>query len=275
MSYDRTRRFPALLLLACLLGSAGCASTRSDTGADPTSPNASRGADERDTANDPLEGFNRAMYTFNDKLDVYLLKPVAKGYRAVTPVPVRKGVSNFFSNLREPLVALNNALQGNFGAAASDLGRFVTNSTVGLLGLFDVGTRIGLEKHTEDFGQTLGVWGVAEGPYLVLPFFGPSGVRDGVGLIGDYAAHPVTYLEDESIAWTLFALDVIDTRARYLDASDILEQAAGDDPYIFVREAYRQRRRHLIRGDAEPAPVDPSIFEEDPPAATPAPPPRD
>lgn len=269
-AYDfRMTRFPLrrlLLVLVTMLSLGGCATTRGP-GADAAAP-----ADPVDEARDPFEGFNRAMYSFNEKFDTYLLKPVAKGYRAVVPTPARQGVSNFFSNLREPMVMLNDALQGKFKYAASDLGRFLTNSTLGVLGIFDVASRMGLEKRNEDFGQTLAVWGVGEGPYLVLPFLGPSGVRDGVGWVGDYYAYPPTHMEETSTSWKLFALDTVDTRTRYLDAGDILYEAAGDDPYVFVREAYRQRRRHLIYDGAPPATVDPSIFEEDPPAKPEAPP---
>lgn len=262
------RRIALALLAVTALGLGACATTR-DSGADGTGPSTS--ANEPDETHDPLEGFNRAMYTFNEKFDTYLLKPVAKGYRAVVPTPVRQGVSNFFGNLREPMVMVNDALQGKFKHAASDLGRFVTNSTLGILGIFDVASRMGLEKRNEDFGQTLAVWGVAEGPYLVLPFLGPSGIRDGVGLAGDYYTYPPTYMEETSTAWKLFALDTVDARTRYLDAGDILYEAAGDDPYTFVREAYRQRRRSLIHDGAAPAVVDPSIFEEDAPAKPKAP----
>lgn len=251
----------AVPLAITLLGLGACATTRS-----PDANPAGVDVSEPDEARDPFEGFNRAMYTFNTKLDTYVLKPVAKGYRAVVPTPARQGVSNFFANLREPMVMVNDALQGKFSHAASDLGRFLTNSTLGVLGLFDVASRMGLEKRNEDFGQTLAVWGVAEGPYLVLPFLGPSGIRDGVGLVGDFYAYPPTYMEETSTAWKLFVLGTVDTRVRYLDTGDILYQAAGDDPYIFVREAYRQRRRNLIHDGAPPATVDPSIFEEDLPA---------
>jgi phospholipid-binding lipoprotein MlaA len=211
------------------------------------------------------------MYVFNDKLDRYLLKPVAQGYRAALPQPVRTGVSNFFSNLREPVVMVNDALQGKFKNAASDFGRFLTNTTLGVFGLFDVASHFGLDRHYEDLGQTLGVWGVGEGPYLVLPLFGPSNFRDGVGLYGDLQLYPPHRMEEQSTAWKLYAVDVIDTRARLLDAGDILEQAAGQDPYVFVREAYRQRRRSLIQdgGTGAPAPLDPSIFEDDRPASKP------
>lgn len=258
--------FRSLALWAVLLLLTGCATTRvTDEGVErqPTAAET-----EADDANDPFEGFNRAMYTFNDKFDRYLLKPVAKGYRAVTPAPVRTGVSNFFSNLREPMVMLNNALQGKFTDAASDLGRFVTNSTVGVLGVFDVAKHIGLERHNEDFGQTLGTWGVKEGPYLVLPLFGPSNLRDGVGIVVDQYSYPPMYMGEQSTAWKLYATGTVDTRSRLLDAGDILEQAAGEDPYIFVREAYRQRRRSLVSdGTAAAPPPDPSIFEDDPPPA--------
>lgn len=249
-----------LLVLVAMLSLGACATTRGP-GAD-----AAASADSVDEARDPFEGFNRAMYSFNEKFDTYLLKPVAKGYRAVVPTPARQGVSNFFSNLREPMVMLNDALQGKFTHAASDLGRFLTNSTLGVLGLFDVASRMGLEKRYEDFGQTLAVWGVAEGPYLVLPLLGPSGVRDGVGWVGDYYAYPVTYMEERSTAGKVTAMGIVDARTGYLEAGDILYEAAGDDPYVFVREAYRQRRRSLIHDGAAPTAVDPSIFEEDAPA---------
>ena len=253
----------AVPLAVLLLGLGGCATTR-NLGDEPTAPSAD--ASDFEETYDPFERFNRAMYTFNTNLDDYVLKPVAKGYRAVVPTPARQGVSNFFSNLREPMVMLNDALQGKFKHAASDLGRFLTNSTLGVFGVFDVASRMGLEKRTEDFGQTLAVWGFAEGPYLVLPFLGPSGVRDGFGWVGDYYAYPPTYMEEISTTWKLYAVDTVDTRTRYLDAGDILYEAAGDDPYIFVREAYRQRRRNQIYDGAPPTTVDPSIFEDDPPA---------
>ncbi|MEK7206382.1 MAG: VacJ family lipoprotein [Pseudomonadota bacterium] len=222
---------------------------------------------EKESSPDPLEGFNRAMYTFNDKLDVYLLKPVAKGYRAVMPTPVSKSISNFFSNLHDPMVMLNNLLQGKPGQAASDLGRFLANSTVGIFGLFDVATKIGLPKHNEDFGQTLAVWGVGDGPYLVLPFFGSSNLRDGPSLLVDWETYPPNHMEEHSTSDKLFLVEVVDKRAQMLDASDILEQAAGKDPYVFVREAYRQRRRSQVYDGNPPQEApDPSLFEDDTPA---------
>lgn len=255
-----------LVLLITLLS--GCATTRDAAETRPEGAPAEEAAATYDGTYDPFEPFNRAMYTFNEKFDRYLLRPVAKGYRAVAPRSVRRGVTNFFSNLHDPAIMVNNILQGKFADAASDLGRFLTNSTVGVFGLFDVGSKIGLEKHNEDLGQTLAVWGIGDGPYLVLPFFGPSNIRDGIGLYGDLQMYPPTHVRDDSTFWMLYGLEGVDTRAQLLEAGDILEQAAGEDPYIFVREAYRQRRQNLIGGDAAtqgPAPLDPSIFEEDQP----------
>lgn len=247
--------------LALCVALAACATTG-------TGSTGSVGADQAENSDDPLEPFNRAMYTFNDKLDRYFLKPVAKGYRAVVPSPARTGISNFFSNLHEPGVMVNDALQGKFLHAASDLGRFLVNTTIGIYGLFDVATHFGLERHNEDFGQTLGKWGVGSGPYLVLPFLGPSNFRDAPSLYVDYELYPPSHMEEQSTASKLYGVEVISTRAQLLEAGDILEQAAGQDPYIFVREAYRQRRRNLIQDGAQtqPAPLDPSIFEDEAPA---------
>lgn len=254
---NRFLRAATVLLALVLLGA--CATTGGNAH-DPYAPA---------PAWDPLEPVNRAVYTFNDRFDRYLGRPVARGYRAVVPRPVRTGVSNFFANLWEPAVMVNNLLQGKVADAGSDLARFLTNSTLGVFGLFDVATGMGLERHNEDLGQTFGVWGFGEGFYLVLPFFGPSNVRDGIGLYGDMQLYLPAQLNDESTRWSVYVLDFVDTRARLLDAGDILEQAAGQDPYVFIREAFLQRRRALIRDGAgdQPAPLDPSIFEDDPPAA--------
>lgn len=259
-------RLLSLVVITCSLLLIGCVTTSGKTQSDEA-----RSAAEVGTS-DPFEPVNRAIYTFNEKFDRYVFKPIGSGYRAVVPNPVRKGVSNFFGNLREPAVMVNNLLQGKFRNAASDLGRFLTNSTIGIFGLFDVATEFGLERHNEDLGQTFAVWGLGEGPYLVIPFFGPSTLRDGVGLYGDQQMYPPVHMEEQSTAWKLYALEAVDTRARLLEAGDILEQAAGgQDPYVFVREAYRQRRRSLITdgGDAGPSKLDPSIFEEDQPASRP------
>ncbi len=253
--------------LALLL--AGCATTSdtSEAPAETTAPAASRLASGSEDNGDPLEGFNRAMYTFNDNLDVYVLKPVAKGYRAVLPSPVRTGVSNFFGNLHDPVIMLNNLLQGKVVDAISDFWRFVTNTVVGIYGLFDVASELGLEKHNEDFGQTLGKWGTGEGVYVVWPFFGPSTLRDTGGDIVDWQFYPPNRMEESSTRDKLYALEVVNRRAQLLDASDILEQAGGKDPYVFVREAFRQRRKNLIYDGNPPTEApDAILFEDDKPA---------
>jgi phospholipid-binding lipoprotein MlaA len=214
-------------------------------------------------ARDPWEGLNRATYEFNDGFDKALLKPVAEGYRFVLPTPARTAVTNFFANLKDPWIALNQLMQGKPRLAIDDLGRFVWNSTFGLLGLIDVASDMGLPKHNEDFGQTLAVWGADFGPYLVLPILGPSSVRDGVGLIPDaYAYLPwqipkwADFEHRVTWQWSLTGLDLVQTRANLLDASDILEEAALDR-YAFLRNAYFQRRRYLIYdGDPPPLPAD-------------------
>jgi phospholipid-binding lipoprotein MlaA len=215
-----------LLLIMVALMTTGCA-----TGRNPR---------------DPLEPLNRGVYEFNEALDKVVLKPVAKGYRAVVPPPVRGGVTNFFGNFRDVTSALNNLLQLKLPRAASDLGRVAINSTVGILGVFDVASRLGLEKHDEEFGQTLGHWGVPAGPYLMLPLFGPSTARDTVGLIGDYFTDPEFYVvTDAPTTYVVFGTRVINARANLLEVERIFDQAALDR-YAFLRDAYLQRRRNQI-----------------------------
>ncbi len=205
---------------------------------------------------DPLEPFNRNVYKFNDAVDRAVLKPVAKGYTAVVPAPVRGGVGNFFGNFRDVTNAVNDLLQAKFGAAASDVGRVVINTTVGLLGVFDVASRLGLEKHNEDFGQTLGVWGVKPGAYLVLPILGPSTVRDTVGLVGDYFTDPEFYLFTHSPeSFEVGAVRIIQVRSELLDSEKIFD-AAAIDRYAFLRDAYLQRRRSLIFDGRAPSGTD-------------------
>lgn len=194
---------------------------------------------------DPLESVNRGIYNFNDGVDTMLVKPLAEVYRGVIPPLARTGVNNVFSNLNDVIVALNNLLQGKFDAAISDIARIMVNTTVGLLGIFDVATDAGLEKHDEDFGQTLGYWGVGDGAYLVLPFLGPRTVRDTAGLIVDFKTDPVTYIDPTRDRNAAVGLRLVAQRERLLGASRILEVAALDE-YAFVREAYLQRRRNLI-----------------------------
>ncbi|MEW6512842.1 MAG: VacJ family lipoprotein [Pseudomonadota bacterium] len=200
---------------------------------------------------DPVEGFNRAMFAFNEGLDTVLIKPVAQGYDAVLPVPVKTGVTNFFGNIADLFIGVNNLLQGKPNQALSDLGRVAINSTIGILGLFDVATEAGLEKHEEDFGQTFGRWGMGDGAYVVIPVFGPRTVRDTAGLILDVAADPVGDIDHVPTRNSLTALRLIDTRADLLPADKVIEEAALDK-YAYVRDGYLQRRRNLVHDGNPP-----------------------
>lgn len=194
---------------------------------------------------DPWEGFNRNVYAFNDAVDRAVLKPVAQGYQAVVPDPVQTGVSNVFSNLGEPVNAVNNLLQGKFSAFAGDVGRFGINSLLGILGIWDVATPMGLEKSNEDFGQTLGKWGSGPGPFLVLPLLGPSTVRDGIGRIADAPLGYSPYVTNEPLRYSMFVTELVNLRAGLLKAEKVLDDAALDR-YSFIRDAYLQRRRNLV-----------------------------
>lgn len=200
---------------------------------------------------DPIEGFNRAMFAFNEGLDTVLIKPVAQGYDAVLPTPVHTGVTNFFGNIADLFIGVNNLLQGKPDQAVSDIGRVLVNSTVGILGLFDVATEMGLEKHDEDFGQTFGRWGVGDGAYVVIPVFGPRTVRDTAGLVLDVAADPVGNVDHVATRNSLYALRSIDTRADLLPADKVIEEAALDK-YAYVRDGYLQRRRNLVHDGNAP-----------------------
>lgn len=204
---------------------------------------------------DPIEGFNRAMFGFNEGLDKVIIKPVATGYEAVLPDPIQTGVANFFSNIADLMIGVNNLLQGKPVQAASDAGRVLVNTTVGFLGLIDVASSLGLEKHEEDFGQTFGRWGVGDGAYVVLPFFGPRTARDTVGLVFDVATDPVAHVDHVPTRNVLLATRVISDRAELLKADKIIEEAALDK-YSYVRDAYLQRRQSLIH-DGNPPKLDP------------------
>jgi phospholipid-binding lipoprotein MlaA len=208
---------------------------------------------------DPLEKINRGVFWFNEQADRFVIKPVAKGYDWALPKPVKRGVSNVFDNLFTPVVAVSDLLQGNFQESAEDVGRFVVNSTVGVVGIFDVATGWGLEKRREDIGQAFGAWGIGSGPYLVLPILGPSSVRDGVGLVGNYFLLPQNYIEDDGTRWGVTILGGIDTRYRLLDASTVLEQAALDR-YAFVRSSYTQHRQNLVENKDGGKPVPAASF---------------
>lgn len=194
---------------------------------------------------DPFEGFNRGVFAFNEFFDRWLLRPVAKGYRAATPGFVETGVGNFFSNVRDAPIAVNNLLQGKPVHAASDVGRLVVNSTVGVLGFIDVASRMGLTKHSEDFGQTLGRWGVGSGPYLMLPLLGPSNLRDGPALIVDGYLDPVNYIEDTATRIGAVALDRVDRRAELLDTEALLDEVGGDR-YNTIRNAFLENREFQV-----------------------------
>ena len=191
---------------------------------------------------DPWEGFNRAMFGFNDTLDFYLLKPVAKGYDKAMPDPLQDGVSNFFNNIGEIKTIFNGLLQFKFKQAGLDTTRFLVNTTVGVFGFIDIGSRIGLEQHDEDFGQTLGYWGVGSGPYLVLPLLGPNTLRDSIGLIPDDYISPYQTVDHDLTRYSIRALQVVDLRAGLLEAESLI---AGDR-YSFFRDAYLQRRDFLV-----------------------------
>ena len=199
---------------------------------------------------DPYEGFNRAMFSFNDTVDTYALKPVATAYKNVLPSFVQTGVNNFFGNLSDAWSAVNNLLQGKGEAGMSDVTRFALNSTLGIVGLFDIASEAGLQKHKEDFGQTLGTWGVPSGPYLMLPLLGPSTVRDTVALPVDIKGDIWAYKEPVYIRNSGTVLRVVDQRANLLDASSLLEDAALDR-YEFIRDGYLQRRESQIHPDGD------------------------
>jgi phospholipid-binding lipoprotein MlaA len=203
---------------------------------------------------DPFEGYNRAMFAFNDAVDKAIFKPVAEVYQAVLPDPVIAGVTNFFSNLNDVVVLVNDLLQFKLHQAVMDSSRVVFNTTFGVLGLFDVASRMELPKHNEDFGQTLGYWGFSEGYYVVLPILGPSTVRDTFGLVGNFYTNPVTWATDsEAVEWSLWGLDLINRRAGLLRVERAFAEAQID-PYSFRRGAYLQQRRNLVHDGNPPRP---------------------
>lgn len=250
-------RLTALVLAG---GLAGCAAIPQGAGKDPV---------------DPFEVYNRHMFEFNDSVDRSLFKPIAQIYEASLPEVVRDCIGNAFANLGEVPTALNNLLQGKPAEAASDICRFAINSTIGLLGCFDVAAKMNLPRNNEDFGQTLGRWGLLPGPYFVLPFLGPSTIRDSLGRVVDMGVtDPVGYVEHVRTRNTLTATRVVDTRASLLQAEKLVD-AAALDKYQFIRDGYLQRRRNLVYDGNPPRLRDPEDDEPDTPAdkrpATPAP----
>jgi phospholipid-binding lipoprotein MlaA len=208
---------------------------------------------------DPLEPINRDVDRFNHMFDNAIGKPVARGYRNITPDPLDRGISNFFDNLSDINSAVNNLLQLRPHRALSDVGRLSINTTVGLLGFLDLATDMGFKSYKEDLGQTLGFWGVGDTPYLVIPILGPSNLRDFVGQLGDLIINPI-YYTSEGVYWSLLVLRYVDIRADLLETSDMLEEAAVDQ-YSFVRETYQQNRKHRIHNGAMP--IDETPFEDE------------
>jgi phospholipid-binding lipoprotein MlaA len=202
---------------------------------------------------DPLEGYNRTMFAVNDKLDQVVMKPVATAYHTVTPSIVQTGVSNFFGNLADVWTGVNNMLEGKVHNGASDFVRVGVNTLFGVAGLVDIGSAIGLPKHNRDFGETLGTWGVKPGPYVVLPLLGSSTLRDSVALPVDYAGNPWGYKYPVRQRNEGTILQLVDQRAKLLDASNLLDEAALDR-YEFVRDAYLQRRESKVRDDDQMSP---------------------
>lgn len=238
----RRRGLGALALLTLAFNLGGCA----------TGPTAN--------PKDPLEPFNRGVFQFNETLDSAVVKPVAIAYTEVTPRPIRTGVSNFFANIGDGWSFVNNLLQAKPVAAMDSFFRFNVNTLWGLFGLIDIASEMGIERHPEDFGQTLGYWGVSSGPYLVLPLFGPSTVRDTVARFGvDRPADPVRNLDHVPTRNSLTALDLVDRRAALLRAGSLLDEAALDK-YSFTRDVYLQKRRNDVHDGAPPP-------EDEPPSA--------
>ncbi len=222
----------SLLSLCLLLLTAGCAAL----------PPGKR--DPRD----PWERVNRATYRFNDKFDRAIARPVARGYRAATPHFVQTGIRNVYDNVDTPIVMLNDLLQGQFKSFASDTGRLLVNTSVGIGGLLDPATALGLEKNDRDFGQTLGKWGVGSGPYLVLPFLGPCDVRDSFGKLADTYSTPRTYIKNNYWNWSLWLVEKVDARSRFLDQDRLIDDAY--DAYAFLRNAYLQHRDFKVNGQS-------------------------
>jgi phospholipid-binding lipoprotein MlaA len=252
-----------LTIIVLAAGLAACAGTRSTTQA----------ADEY-APNDPLEDINRPIFAFNKALDDYALKPVAKGYRTVLPEFARDGVRNFLRNLRTPIILANEALQGDGEQAGKTFARFWMNTVLGLGGLIDVGVQHGFPFHDEDFGQTLAVWGVPDGPYLMLPVLGPSNVRDTVGIGVDAFADPVNrYFRGEGYDWAPYArsfVAAVDARSRNIETFDKIESTSLDY-YATIRSLYRQRRAADIRNDDDATPAASPLSSQLPPDEAPAP----
>lgn len=223
----------AVVILAGVMTLSGCASFRTAA------------------PGDPIEPINRGIYSFNSTFDHYLLKPIAKGYDAVVPGLVKTGVSNVFQNMSDAQSLVSDALQLKGAKFGDDLGRVMLNTTFGIGGIFDLATQLGVERGNEDIGQTLGYWGIGAGPYLVIPFLGPSSLRDAVGRFGDSKLNPLSYVSSVPVRNSLTGLSVVDARVGLFPAEDLLNQASLDK-YTFLRSAYLQRRQSLVLDGKRP-----------------------
>ncbi|MDF9392476.1 MULTISPECIES: MlaA family lipoprotein [Methylococcus] len=246
MENSRIIRGRLAVAFIVVAGAAGCAADK----AKQEEPGAGAPRTHVDSR-DPWEEWNRGVQSFNDGLDDYFMKPVAKGYQWVTPKFVDKGVTNFFSNVDDVSVIANDLLQFKLLQTGQDLGRFLVNSTVGMAGFIDVADKLDLPKHYEDFDQTLAIWGVPSGPYLVLPVIGPGSPRGVVGFAGDTAANPINYITPSAIPWGAGAGRFVDVRADMLSATKIADEASVDR-YEFIRNAYFQQRNYLIHDGNPP-----------------------
>lgn len=238
----KSRSLLNLAIIALAAGVSGCSSIPVDERAE----------------SDPWESMNRSLYSINTTIDKVSTKPLAKGYRAILPGPVRKGISNFFRNIVAPSSAINNFLQGKPGRGVSEIGRFVINSTIGVGGLIDIATPSGLEEYREDFGQTAAVWGIPDGPYVMLPFLGPKTLRDAVFLPVDIVADPLYHYDNTSVRDKVYVLRLINLRYQLLAAEKFLEDSK--DKYVTTRESYLQNREYEVY-DGDP-PEDDDFFDE-------------
>lgn len=236
-------RILIIILLGLLLS--GCAGTQNR---------------HTDPEKDPWEGLNRKTYAFNDGLDRAIVRPLAVGYDKIMPDPAQRGVGNFFRNLDAPVTYLNQLFQGKIGQSGATLARFFINSTIGLLGFFDVASKWGIPYYNEDLGQTLATWGIKESPYLVLPFFGPSTARDGIGRLADSYVHPVGRAIHNRGIWGYWIFRGIDTRARFLEQD--AELAKAYDPYVLMRDVWLQNREYQIY-DGDPPMADYDLYLDD------------
>jgi phospholipid-binding lipoprotein MlaA len=241
----------------CLIFSIGCSTTPVQESVSPKST-------------DTFERFNRSVHSFNETLDAKVLKPIAKGYISATPDVVQKGVTNFFSNINDIGVTANDLMQFKMTQGGMDASRFIVNTTAGGLGVVDVASMIDLPKHNEDFGQTLGFWGVPAGDFLMLPFVGPSSPREVAGMLGDALTNPFSYtflfgggVPVAAAAAGARTLDVTNTRANLMGTEKMVNEAAGSDRYNFIKNAYRQRREYLIHDGNTPSQDDVDLFDED------------